>query len=52
MNMTADIFKVTDIRVNVTHMHESIQMQFVIENHYQTVNYKTFFLTSVFADSK
>jgi len=50
MNMTADIFKVTDIRVNVTHRNKSIQIQSVIKNHNQSVNYKTFFLTSVFAD--
>jgi len=52
MNMTTDIFKITDIRVNVTHMHEGIEIQSVIENHSQSVNYKTFLLTSVFPDFK
>ena len=52
MNMTTDIFKITDIRVNVTHMHEFTQIQSVIENHNQSVNYKTFLLTSVFPDFK
>ena len=52
MNMTTNIFKITDIRVNVTHMHENVMIQSVVKNHNQSVNYKPFLLTSVFADSK
>jgi len=52
MNMTTDIFKITDIRVNFTHRNESMQIQSVIENRNQSVSYKTFLLTSVFADFK
>ena len=52
MNMTTDIFKITDIRVNVTHRNESMQIQSVVENRNQSVSYKTFLLTSVFADFK